>query len=72
MQMLPCGLEFVQVLENIGERGRNRTCNLLIKSQVSDLPVGFLTAGTTITYEKRARMDAFSKPLKKLSKSKEV
>jgi hypothetical protein len=33
-QMLPCGLESGQVLEKIGERGRNRTFNLLIKSQL--------------------------------------
>ena len=32
--MLPCGLKSVQVLENYGERGRNRTFNLLIKSQL--------------------------------------
>jgi hypothetical protein len=32
--MLPCGLKYGQVLEKNGERGRNRTFNLLIKSQL--------------------------------------
>jgi len=35
--MLPCGLGDGQVLEKNGERGRNRTFNLLIKSKVSRL-----------------------------------
>src|SRR5258708_39483241 len=32
--VLPCGLDSVQVIEKDGERGRNRTFNLLIKSQL--------------------------------------
>src|SRR6266513_2361476 len=32
--VLPCGLDSGQVIEKDGERGRNRTYNLLIKSQL--------------------------------------
>jgi hypothetical protein len=32
--VLPCGLDSGQVIEKDGERGRNRTFNLLIKSQL--------------------------------------
>jgi hypothetical protein len=31
--VLPCGLDSGQVIEKDGERGRNRTFNLLIKSR---------------------------------------
>src|SRR6266851_7226491 len=34
-RMLPCGLGDGQVVEKDGERGRNRTFNLLIKSSLS-------------------------------------
>jgi len=33
-RVLPCGLACGQVIEKSGERGRNRTSNLLIKSQL--------------------------------------
>ena len=36
-KVLPCGLDCWQVLEKSGERGRNRTFNLLIKSYITEV-----------------------------------
>jgi hypothetical protein len=63
-----------KLLKRFGERGRNRTFNLLIKSQISQSAGRVYKSGAdyNLINNKIARMDGFEEASKKLAKSSGV